>query len=142
MFNRAWFAFKLMFSIALVAAPIVLFSLAPRVVTDPVFIGIAALLLFFAALPWVNFERPNRALALAGMVFSFGIALLAARTAFGFEHLPRHCSGRVVLCEFENILFFVGGEYLAAAPFGLMAAFLLVGSLRMLRRARSTYEIS
>jgi hypothetical protein len=136
MLARAWLVFKLLFSTALVAIPIALVGTAPRAIDKPVFIGISALLLFLAALPWVKFERPNRALALAGIFLSLGIAILAARTAFGFVEFPRQCTGRrAALCEVENLLFSAGGEYLAATPFGVLAAFLLVGSLRMLNRA-------
>jgi hypothetical protein len=137
MFDRAWLVFKLLFSAALVAAPVAFFVAAPRALAEPAFIGISAVLLFFAALPWVNFTAPNRSLALAGIVFSLGMAFLAGRTAFGFALFPRHCTGRrSVYCEFENLLFAAGGEYLAAAPFALFAAFLFAGSIRMLNRAR------
>lgn len=133
MFNRMWLAFKLLLSATLVAAPIALLVVAPQALNDPVFIGISAVLLFFAALPWVNFTAPNRGLALAGVVFSIGVLFVAGRAVFGLVQFPRQCSGRgVVLCEFENLLFAAGGEYLAAAPLALLAAFLFVGSVRML----------
>ncbi len=136
MFNQLWLAFKLLLSTTLVAAPITLLVVAPQALSDPVFIGISAMLLFFAALPWLNFTAPNRGLALAGIVFSLGASFLAARTALGSVQFPRQCSGRgVVYCEIENLLFAVGGEYLAAAPFALFAALLFAGSIRMLTNA-------
>ena len=131
MFNHLWFAFKLLFSVTLVVAPISLLVAAPHAMTDPVFIGISSILLFFAALPWVNFTTPNRALGLVGIIFSFCIAFLAVQMEF-----PRSCTGhRVLFCEFENLLFLVGGKFLAAAPFAALAAFVFVGSMRILIRA-------
>ena len=139
MLDRLWIAFKLIFSAVLVAAPIAFFVAAPRALKEPAFIGVAALMLFFAALPWVNFTGPSRGLALAGVFSSVGMTFIAGQTAFGFVQFPRPCSGRsVVFCESQNLLFAVGGEQLAAAPFALVAAFLFAGSFRMLTRVGRT----
>lgn len=135
MFQRVWFAFKLLLSAALVAAPIVFFVAAPRAIFDPAFVAVSAVMLFFAALPWVDFAAPNRAFALAGMVFSMGMAFLAGQTAFGSVQFPRLCTGRrAAFCEMENMLFLVGGKYLAAMPFAVLAGLIFVGSAGMLLR--------
>ena len=140
MLNRIWISFKIVLSITLVAAPISLLALAPQALADPVFMGISAVLIFFAALPWVKFTVPNRGLALAGIVFSIGVLLLAGQTAFGSVQLPRQCTGRrTLLCEFENLLFAAGGEYLAAAPFAIFAVILFGGSIRMLAHSSRSH---
>lgn len=137
MFNRAWVAFKVFLSLGLVAAPIALLVAAPHAAMEPLFIGIASMLLFFAALPWVDFSSPNRAVGLAGIVFSIWMALLGVRSAMGYVEFPQPCTGRGrVFCEFENLLFQLGGEYLAAAPFGLLALVLFRLSIRRVRGTR------
>jgi hypothetical protein len=138
MLSHLWTAFKLLLSLALVAAPTALFVAAPSALQDPAFIGVAALLVFFAALPWVSFAEPNRALALSGVVASFGLGFIAVHIASA--EFPRHCSGRRRLfCELENLLFSVGGENLAAAPWAAAAALLFIGSTVLLRRLRHSW---
>ena len=139
MSDLAFFAFKLLMSASLVGEAFGLFVSTPGAINDPVFIGISALLLFFAALPWVNLAAPNRGVGLTGVFISLGVAIFAARAAFGFVQFPRHCTGSgVVFCELENLLFATGGEYLAASPLALLAAVLFAGSIRILARARLT----
>ncbi|MDB5898688.1 MAG: hypothetical protein JWP41_2290 [Ramlibacter sp.] len=136
MFNRAWVIFKLLLSVALVAIPIALFVAAPRALLEPAFVGLSAMLVFFAAILWVDFTRPNRALGLAAIVISIGIALLGARTALGYVQFPQPCSGRGRLfCEIENLLFLIGGEFLAAAPFGVLAVCTFALGVRVVGRA-------
>ena len=136
MVDRVWLAFKLLLSFVLVAAPLALFVVAPRARADPVFIGISAMLLFFAALPWVSFTTPNRGLGLSGIMFSLGVAFFAGRNAFGYVPFPHQCTGRrVAFCEFENLLFAAGGKYLAAAPLAIIAVLLLAVGIRMIDRA-------
>jgi hypothetical protein len=143
MFNRAWVAFKILLSLGLVAAPIVLLVAAPNAVMEPLFIGISSMLLFFAAVLWLDFSTPNRAVGLAGIVFSIWIGLLAARSALGYVEFPRPCTGRGrIFCEIENLLFQVGGEYLAAAPFGLLALVILRLSVRTVCRTLGSHRLT
>lgn len=139
MLDSAWLVFKFLFSLALGAVALVLLLTPPNLAVDPSFIGIAALLLFFAALPWVDLTRRSRELGLVLFVIGLGMALFSGRTALGYATFPRTCGGRrSTLCEFENALFEIGGGWLAAVPGGLFAAVLLVVSIRMLMRtARS-----
>ena len=134
---RAWIAFKLLLSATLVGAPIALFYAAPEALVKPEFIGISAVLLFFAALPWVSFEAPNRSLGLSCLVFSIGVGFVAFQTAFGSISFPRPCTNRrALLCEVENLLFNVGGKTLAALPFALLAALMLVAGVVIIARSR------
>ncbi|MCV2362972.1 hypothetical protein LNV23_05835 [Paucibacter sp. DJ1R-11] len=105
---------------------------APQALTDPIFIGLSSLLVFFAALPWVNFALPGRSLGLAGVFFAIGIAALGIQTAAGAVSLQHACGRRYsVLCELDKLLFLLGGELLAATPFATCALFLLAGSVRL-----------
>ncbi|MCL2636413.1 MAG: hypothetical protein FWD50_07310 [Betaproteobacteria bacterium] len=140
MSNRVWLAFKFVLSVLLVAAPLALFVVAPRAINEPMFLGLSAALLYFAALPWVNFTTPNRGLALAGIVFSSAPVFVAAQTVTGNLSFPRQCLWPgAMLCDIDNLLFAVGGEYLAAAPFAILAVFIFVGSISMLS---CTYRIT
>lgn len=132
-----WTAFKLALSLALVAAPCAFLLAAPAAWGDPLFIGVAALLLFFAALPWVKFERGGRSVALAGIVFALGIAFAAWQVATRQAGYPQSCRGRRALfCEIENLLYAIGGPLLAAMPYALMASALLLLCIRALVRSR------
>jgi len=132
MFERIWIGFKLLLSISLIAAPCALLLAAPQALTDPIFIGLAAFLVFFAALPWVNFAKPGRSLGLAGIFFGIGIAVLSIQTAAGAVSLPRACGGRYsFLCELENLLLLLGGELLAATPLAICALVMFAVSVRL-----------
>ena len=96
----------------------------------------AAAFLFLAALPWVNLERPSRALGLAGIMFSFGLLLVASRPFTKANEYPLACVGRRAWCEVENFLFLLGGPPLASLPFAVLGIGLLAFSLRAVWRLR------
>lgn len=140
MFDSAWLVFKFLFSLALAAIASALLLTATDLAVDPSPIGIAALVLFFAALPWVDITRRSRALALVLFVLGLVMAIISGSRALGYAKFPQACGGRrSTLCEFENALFEIGGGLLAAVPVGLVAVLLLFVSIRMLMRtARSS----
>lgn len=94
----------------------------------------SAAFLFLAALPWLRFQRPSRALALAGVMFSFALLFVASRPFTRAQVYPLVCTGRRRWCEIENLLFFFGGAPLAALPFALLGVGLLAFSIRAVRR--------
>ncbi len=96
----------------------------------------AAAFLFLAALPWLNLERPSRGLGLAGVMFSFGLLLVASRPFTKANEYPLACVRRRVWCEVENLLFLLGGPPLAALPFAVLGIGLLAFSLRAVWRLR------
>jgi hypothetical protein len=100
--------------------------------------GIMGGLVFFAALPWVNFQRPSRALGLVVVVFGLMTLLLAVSQMLQPEDFPQDCSSRRrgVLCHVENGLFEVGGAVLAALPYALAGLALLVIGVRLVWRLR------
>ena len=103
---------------------------------EPALLASAAAFLFLAALPWLNLERPSRGLGLAGIMFSFGLFLVASRPFTKANEYPLACVGRRVWCEFENLLFLVGGPSLASLPFAALGIGLLAFSLRTVWRLR------
>lgn len=135
--NFLWRALKLLLSTALLLAAGTFFWLLFTREFQPVVLVIASVLVFFAAWPWVNHERPSRVLALVGCVFALAFAFVAARTASGEVVFPRHCSGRGSLyCAMENLLYAIGGTGLAALPFAVLSVAVLALSLRALARLR------
>ena len=133
--SNLWLAFKFLLSASLVAAAGVFVWLLFTHQFQAWALATASVLLFFAAWPWVNHERPNRPLAFVGIVLGLMFAFLGAITASGEVSFPRSCSGRgLVFCQFENLLFAVGGRDLAAVPFLLLSLFVLSVSLRSLVR--------
>jgi hypothetical protein len=128
-------ASKLLISVALAVAPIFIVVFIPTVLADPVFAFAFAVLVFFAVLPWLSSTTAHRGLAVAGVVFSFGVALLAGRVALGISQLPLRCIGnRTAWCELGNMLFGVGGKYLVATATAAVAALLFAASVRMFVR--------
>ena len=135
--KHLWLVFKALLSCLLIAAIIGLAISAPHAQSDPALIGISALLLLFAALPWVNFQTPNRSLGLVCMLFSGGVSYIAFQTATGAVSFPRSCHGRRILtCQLENQLHEVGGPLLASAPFAIFALLAFLFSIRILLHAR------
>lgn len=134
----AWRTFKPLLSaalLALAAFSVYLFFISGF---DAMPLGAASVLVFFAAWPWVDHSRPNRPLSLVRLVFSLMFAAVAVHTATGGTHFPKLCQGRrALLCEFENVLFSLGGELLAAAPFAAAAAVLFAISFGSILRMRS-----
>ncbi len=100
------------------------------------FLGFAGAFLFLAALPWLNYQHPSRALSLAGVVFSFGLIAVASRPFTNANEYPRSCIGQRLWCDVENLLFMLGGPPLAALPFGVLGIGLLGLSLRAVWRYR------
>ncbi len=100
--------------------------------------GFIAVLIFFAAAPWVDYTKPSRALGLTGIVFSFGVTFVAVSVLTGITPYPRECSGRgTLLCELLNLLYTLGGRPAAAAPWFLAAIAVLCGSYVAFKRARA-----
>ena len=133
-----WQSFKLLLSSLLLSGVVfigwVLFTRA----FDPALLGVASVLLFFAAWPWVDHMRPSRALSLVGLVFSLGAGFVASRTLVGDLAYPRACHGRGrSFCELENLLYELGGPSLAAAPMAAFSLVFFVISCRALIRMRS-----
>jgi hypothetical protein len=93
-------------------------------------LGAAAAFLFLAAIPWLDLTRPTRGLSLAGVVVAFGFLLVASRPFTQAADYPLNCTTRRVWCEFENLLFTLGGAPLAALPFAVLGLGLLAVSLR------------
>ena len=80
--HTLWRGFKALLSLVLlVAAAFLMTVAAPHLNENPSFLGVAAMLVFFAALPWVRFDTPTRTLGLACIVFSLALAFVAAQTA-------------------------------------------------------------
>lgn len=132
-----WRGFKLLLSASLLAVAAILCWLLISRQFDAGVLAIASVLLFFAAWPWVEHKRPNRAMALVGMVFAIAIAFIATNVYVGETPFPRPCRGRgVLLCEMQNLLFWLGGPKLAAAPFAALAAIVLGISVWALVRFR------
>jgi hypothetical protein len=96
----------------------------------------AGVLVFLAALPWVNLQRPSRGLGLAGIMFSFGLFLVASRPFTKANEYPLDCVRRRIWCEVENLLFLLGGPPLASLPFAVLGIGLLAFSLRAVWRLR------
>lgn len=136
MLEKLWFGFKFLLSAMLVAGPLTLFTLMPHALAQPFLLGIAAGLLFIAALPWVDFTSPNRALGLASFVFALGLGLLAWQDAFGTAaSWPKSCGGRgSLICELRNLLWLIGGPVLAALPWAMLSLLLLWAGLRLVKR--------
>jgi hypothetical protein len=101
-------------------------------------LGGAAAFLFLAALPWLNFQHPSRALSLAGVVFSLGLLSVASRPFTNATEYPRSCIRQRLSCDVENLLFMLGGPPLAALPFGVLGMGLLGLSLHAVWRHRRT----
>ncbi|MDC6166889.1 hypothetical protein [Paucibacter sp. XJ19-41] len=130
-----WPGFKLLLSLSLLAALLAFIVAAPQALADPSVWGLSSILLVMAALPWVDFERPNRALGLSGLVFGLGVGFAAWQTAFGVTEWPRACRGRSsLICELQNLLWLAGGPTLAALPLLVVAVALFWGGARLVRR--------
>ena len=133
-----WRVFKLLLSAALAALAGLFLYLFATLGFPAFLLGAASALLFFAAWPWVQHDRPNRALSLVIVVFAIMFAISALHVASGGASLPQQCTGRRTLyCEFENALFAVGGNLLAASPFALCSAVAFAIGLGSLRRLRN-----
>ena len=138
MLKYLWLLFKALLSCLLIAVIIGLAISAPHGQPDPSLIGISAILLLFAALPWVNFQTPNRSLGLVCMLFASGVGYIAFRTATGAVSFPRPCqSRRALTCQLENQLHDLGGPLLASAPFAILALLAVLFSIRILLHART-----
>lgn len=130
-----WLAFKGLLSSAMLAVAIWLARVAWPPTAHPGFLLPVSLLIFFAALPWVRWDRPSRALGLVLITLSFGAAFVAYLTVVGPDPWPRPCSGRHALaCEFINLLQALGGVHLAALPFAGAALVALYAGVRMATR--------
>ena len=133
-----WILFKLALSAVLLVGAGTLFWLGLRHGFPAWVFGIMGGLVFFAALPWVNFQRPSRALGLVFVVFGSMTLLLAVRQMLQPEDFPQDCSSRrrVVMCHVENGLFEMGGAVLAALPYALAGMALLMIGVRLVWRLR------
>lgn len=131
-----WLGFKFLLSSTLVAAAVALLYATGWFRLEPMAIGIASVLLFFAAWPWVDHTAPNRALGLVGVMLSFGLGFLAiSRLADGLT-FPLLCTGRrSLLCHTDNLLHAMGGKLLVALPYALLALLLLGYSVRAVFRS-------
>lgn len=88
-----------------------------------------------AALPWVDFELPDRALGLSGIVFGLGAGFAAWQTAFDLTAWPSACRSRSgVNCELPNLPWLAGGPTLAALPLIVVAVALFWEGARLVRR--------
>jgi hypothetical protein len=137
-FTGIWILFKLGLSAVLLLGVGGLFWLGLRHGFPDWVFGIMGGLVFFAALPWVNFQRPSRALGLVIVVFGLMTLLLAGRIMLHPEVFPQDCSSRRrgVLCIVENGLFEVGGALLAGLPYALAGLALLLIGARLVWRLR------
>ncbi|MCH2242676.1 MAG: hypothetical protein MK041_12290 [Aquabacterium sp.] len=127
-----WLAFKGLLSSAMLAVAIWLACVAWPPTAHPGFLLPISLLIFFAALPWVRWDRPSRALGLVLITLSFGAAFAAYLIVVEPDPWPRACSGRHALaCELINLLHSLGGVYLAALPFAGAALVALYAGVRM-----------
>lgn len=133
-----WLLFKLALSAVLMAGVGALFWLGLRHGFPAWVFGMMGGLTFFAALPWVNLQRPSRALGLVAVVFGVVVLLLAVRQMLQPEDFPQDCSSRrrAFLCHVENGLFEVGGAVLAALPYALAGLALLLIGVRLVWRLR------
>ena len=133
-----WILFKLALSAVLLVGVGTLFWLGLRHGFAAWVFGIMGGLVFFAALPWVNFQRPSRALGLVFVVFGSMTLLLAVRQMLQPEDFPQDCSSRrrVAMCHVENGLFELGGAVLAALPYALAGLALLMIGVRLVWRLR------
>jgi hypothetical protein len=132
-----WRAFKVLVSaVSLLYAGVV----ATIAIGDTAYAGmwgLFAALVFCAAAPWVDFERPSRAHGLAGIVITLVILISAVATATGNYAYPRQCAWHEPLCELENLLYSFGGYLAAAIPRFLFACAAFYASYLVLKRTRA-----
>jgi len=103
--------------------------------------GLLAALVFCAAAPWIDFERPSRATGLAGVVMTLVILISAVNIASGDYAYPRECRWVNPLCPLENFLYSIGGYLAAAMPRFLFACAGFYGSYVVITRARTIGKI-
>ena len=103
---------------------------------DPEVLAMAGVLLLLAAIPWIDFGRPSRALGFVCICLSIGFFVFGFKTLAGQMAFPRECSvRRFIFCELMNFLHQVGGNVLAAVPWLLFAVGFLVGSTLLIFRS-------
>lgn len=132
-----WRVFKALLSAACVLVAVLLSVHFVKFPGDPSFLGGAGVFLFFAAIVWLDFTKPSRALGFAGIAVSLGFLILAFSEATGSDIYPRHCSGRgALLCYLQNQLYVIGGRPAASIPSFLFAGIAFYYTFIAFKRAR------
>jgi hypothetical protein len=133
-----WLALKGLLSSILVAIAVAMLLLRPLTL-EPSTLVLSSACLFIAALPWIDFSKPSRAIGLASLVLSFVFLKISSGLVAGSGVFPKVCDGRrKAFCNFENLLYEVGGKYLAAAPVFALATLLFVGGVVLVVRVTRT----
>jgi len=123
-----WTVVKLCLSILLILVVLVAGALFVRRPGDWTMLAVLGFLVFLVAALWIDYGKPSRAgglflLLLAAFGLVMGRGYLTGDTA-----LPQNCSGRRLLCELENQLYYLlGKEAVAALWFAFAAMFLYTG---------------
>ncbi len=133
-----WLAFKLCFTGFLVLVTLVIAATDFKDIGSPSVWGLLGFLLFFSAAPWIDYKKPSRALALAGIVVAIVLSSGAWRIAFNTT-FPLDCTNRIRwrVCELENQLYSIGGAYAAAGLSVFFALLFLYGAYIAFRYRRA-----
>ena len=136
--ERAWNIFKIIFSSLLVILACWMFyafNISGKFPFSPLNIGIPAVLVFFAAIPWVaaNPHKNYRAAGLMGIVFSIGVSSM---TVAGFKNeieFPMSCSPRSQIgCNFINWLYGNYGSNAVGTFLLLFTLFMVAASIKII----------
>jgi hypothetical protein len=90
-----WLSIKALVSFLLVALAVGVLLVAPASLSDPAAFGGSAVLVFFAALPWLNFTRLSRPLGLLASCFRFSSTLFLLALSLGKLPFQRYAAGAV-----------------------------------------------
>lgn len=129
--EKLWRAFKVLLSAVLLALMCLILYFFAHHPDNFMLLGWAGAFLFMAALLWANLRPTSREFGLVGVVLALGFIVIGLQILTGALHFPRECSGRRILCDFENVLYAVGGPTLAAAPNLVLGIVLLYASTRL-----------
>lgn len=132
-----WITFKVFLSafILLVAGIISVTSFRTPIHWED--FGFIGLLVFFAAVFWIDYSKPSRAVGLVGIVIAIGLTLMARETAAGRIKYPTQCTFDVrdwPICHIGNGLYAIGGPYAVAAAWLILALLVFYVSCRTFTR--------
>jgi len=100
-------------------------------------LGLSGFFILLAAILWIDFSKPNRALAMFGLVIALGFAYFGFAVLTGLVVYPSECSGRRAFCDLLNFLYGIGGRPAASAPMFALAIVMVGGVIATLKRSRA-----